>query len=577
MCGIFGVSEDNVKLVNSLIKASSHRGPDGSGIWSNAQVTLGQNLLAITDSPESSNQPMISKLGNVLVYNGEIFNYDELKKRFSNQFSPKTNCDTELLLWLLENKSLEDITDNLVDSMHAFVFYNKKNNTLVLSRDHAGIKPLYFSHTNGRLVFGSEIKGLRKIVENSSNINIQSFVCMAQCGMNFLRSTLFKGINKLNPGETLIYDLNSKNFKKLLRNVVRPKSNKNLNIDEFKNEFQSAVSESALGIRKFGVFLSGGLDSTALTLELSKKIQTLETFTNFFHPNVIDQTDNYNDDFENAVKFCKEFEIINTPVKIQPKNIYESWNKTIHYMEEPRYNWNLPMYFYTNQFLSQQNIIVTFSGDMGDELLGGYEKYFNFKKMQNKPKNWRELVYLWMHRFVNPIKLNVKFNFNELHEVLCAELPSEVWNPDDPLNSLMALDCITCVSEDFFSRNDKFGMAASMEGRFPFASKKFMKYALSIHSQYKIGDNINQLKLPIKKSYENILPNYIINKPKSGWSVPIMNWVESDSSLKSLYHSTIIKNDCLSKILNSDNYKIPKPKIISWMLRSWAQQNELNL
>lgn len=577
MCGIYGVSEDNVKLVDSLIKASSHRGPDSSGIWSNAQVTLGHNLLAITDSPESSNQPVVSEQGNVLIYNGEIFNYNELKKRFSNQFSPKTNCDTELLLWLLENKSLEDITDNLIDSMHAFVFYNKKNNTLVLSRDHAGIKPLYFSHINGRLLFGSEIKGLRTIVENSSTINIHSFVCMAQCGMNFLRSTLFKGIYKLNPGETLIYDLNSKSFKRTLRNVVCPKSSKNLNIDEFKNEFQGAVSESALGIRKFGVFLSGGLDSTALTLELSKKIQSLETFTNVFHPNVIDQTDNYNDDFENAVKFCKEFEIINTPVKIQPKNIYENWNKTIHYMEEPRYNWNLPMYFYTNQFLSQQNIVVTFSGDMGDELLGGYEKYFHFKKMPNKPKNWRELVYLWMHRFANPIKLNIKFNFNELHEVLCAELPSEVWNPDDPLNSLMALDCITCVSEDFFSRNDKFGMAASMEGRFPFASKKFMKYALSIHSQHKIGENTNQLKLPIKKSYEGVLPNYIINKPKSGWSVPIMNWVENDNSLKSLYDSTIEKNDCLSKILNSDNYKTPKPKIISWMLRSWAQQNELNL
>ena len=238
-------------------------------------------------------------------------------------------------------------------------------------------------------------------------------------------------------------------------------------------------------------------------------------------------------------------------------------------MEEPRYNWNMPMYYYTNKYLSKKNTVVTFSGDMGDELLGGYEKYFHIKNNLRKPKNWEELVYLWMHRFAKPIKLNLNFNINDLHQLLCKELPNDIWNPDDPLNSLMALDCITSVTEDFFTRNDKYGMAVSMEGRFPFASKRFMKYALDIHSNSKIGKNISQLKLPIRKSYQNILPKYILDKSKTGWSLPIMNWLENNKKLKSLFNQTMDKDDCLKKIISEENYKFSKPKIISWMMRSW--------
>jgi len=576
MCGIFGATGKNIDVVKSLINTSSHRGPDGSSIWHNEHMTLGQNLLAITDNPATSKQPWVSDKGNVLVYNGELFNYKELCKQFSNQFRPKTNCDTELLMWLLENKSIEEIMNNLIDSMHAFAFYIPSKHKLILSRDHAGIKPLYFYESNNNLLFGSEIKGLKKHVPCSNNIHPQSLVCMAYCGMNFLRNTMFEGIKKVNTGETLVYDLNKRNFIGSSRNIIIPKSSKKLNTEEFHEEINSAIKKTTLGIRKFGVFLSGGLDSSLLTLELRREFPDIETYTNFFTPNIIDEKANYNEDFINAKKFCEDFKIKNNPVEITPQIIANNWSETMRCMEEPRYNWNLPMYYYTNQYLSKNNTVVTFSGDMGDELLGGYEKYFHIKNNPRKPKNWEELVYLWMHRFAKPIRLNLKFDLRDLHKTLCKELPNEVWNPEDPLNSLMALDSITCVTEDFFTRNDKFGMAASMEGRFPFASKKFMKYALDIHSNSKIGESINDLKLPIKSSYNNILPKYIINKNKSGWSLPIMNWLENDNSLKSLFSETINKNDCLKNIISDVNFKFSKPKIISWMMRSWSQEYNLN-
>lgn len=577
MCGIYGYSGFRINEVKDLINFSSHRGPDGYDVWHDEKITLGQNLLAITEKPDLSNQPWVSDKGNVLIYNGEIFNYKELCSKFQSQFKPKTNCDTELLMWLLENKNIDDITNNLLDSMHAFAFYNIEKKKLYLSRDHAGIKPIYFSEFNQELIFSSEIKGLKKFIPSAKNINPQSLVCMAYCGMNFFRNTLFQGIMKVKPGETLIYDLNLKKFINSISNVVIPKSSKKMNIDEFNEEINIMISNTSIGIRKFGVFLSGGLDSSLLAYKLFQKFSNIETYTNFFTPNIVNAITDYNDDFNIAKKFCSQFEIKNHPVEITPDVILKNWSKSIHFMEEPRYNWNMPMYFYTNQFLSKNKTVVTISGDMGDELLGGYEKYYHFKNNPKQPKSWEELIYLWMHRFKKPINLNLKFNLNELHELLCKELPSQIWNPDDPLNSLMALDCITCVTEDFFSRNDKYGMAASMEGRFPFASKRFMNYALDIHSYEKIGNTKSDLKLPIKKSSRAFLPDYIINKKKTGWSLPITNWIESNQNLKQTYLNTIKQNDCLENIISPENYNFGKTRVISWMMRSWAQDFDLNI
>ena len=160
MCGIFGVTEKNPGLVRNIMDKCAHRGPDGNSIWSNENLTLGHNLLAITSKPNDGAQPYITKKGNVLAYNGEIFNYNFLLKKFQNKFYPKTSCDTELLGWLLDNFGYEEVICNLIDSMHAFVFYNKKNNEIIVSRDHAGIKPLYFSEIKNGIVFSSEIKGI---------------------------------------------------------------------------------------------------------------------------------------------------------------------------------------------------------------------------------------------------------------------------------------------------------------------------------------------------------------------------------------------------------------------------------
>ena len=165
MCGVYGISYRNRDIVDQMIKDCSHRGPDGQDIYVDEKVTLGHNLLSITENPEQSRQPWKTPKGNILTYNGEIFNYYELVHKYKDKFIPKTKCDTELLAWGLDNFGYNFIKQ--IDSMHAFVFYDKQKQQLILSTDHLGIKPLYYAIENNNLIFSSEIKSMLANVKNS--------------------------------------------------------------------------------------------------------------------------------------------------------------------------------------------------------------------------------------------------------------------------------------------------------------------------------------------------------------------------------------------------------------------------
>jgi len=569
MCGIYGITSTDRNFIQSYIQKCSHRGPDYQDIWSDDYITLGHNLLAITSDPHQGKQPWINHSG-VLVYNGEIFNYSELSSMFP-QFNPKTTCDTELLSWMLEHK--KDITQ--IDSMHAFAYYNSQNKTLVLSRDHAGIKPLYYAEISQGIVFGSEIKGMLDIVPNAKKIDPIAASCMSYTGLNPTRNTMYTNIKKVLPGETILYDITKKKIVQQERNVITPSSTNRLNLEQFRYEANQTVKMCTTGLRKFGVFLSGGLDSSLIAHELNSIMGEVNSFTNIMKPNAIIDGEDLNDDAVYAERLANDFAYNHTPITITPSIIKESWHDSIYSMEQPVYNISMPMYYHTNKVLSQHGIVVTMAGDMGDELLGGYVKYWKLRKQL--PTTHADLVKKWMERIKRPIQLTKSIDKNIIHQELVKSIPEEIFNPEDPVNSYMALDCITQVPEEFFSRNDLYGMRFSMEGRFPLATKRFMSYCLAIHSDYKIGENKSDTKLPTKLAYQNILPNYIINKSKTGWTVPIGSWIDTDEKLKNFAFDYMNKQDGLSDVVSNKNWNMSKTKIISWMLRSWAQIYDLHI
>lgn len=569
MCGIYGITKNDIEFVKRYMHLCSHRGPDGSGVFANERITLGHNLLSITDDPKNSQQPWYTAKGNILVYNGEIFNYKELVKHYKN-FQPRTNCDTELLAWGLDECGLDFI--DKMDSMHGFAYYNQKEQRLILSRDHAGIKPLYYAEVQGGLVFGSEVKGLLEKVPNSNIVDPMAMSCMSLTGINATRNTFYKGVKKVMAGETLIYDLYNKKFRGIHRSLIRNNSNKKLDLEEFRYEAKKVVEMCTLGIRKIGVFLSGGLDSSLVAHELKQVTGEANTFTNRMEPNVITDEDHNSD--ANAAKILAKLEEYNhKEVLCTPDIVIKYWEDSLRSIEQPMYNPSLAMYYYTNKVLSDDKIVVTMAGDMGDELLGGYTKYWSFRKGKwGKPNSFGDLVKIWMKRIKHPVKLlDNAISENEIYEELLKLYPESIWNPLDPVNSYMMLDCLTQVPEEFFRRNDKFGMAFSMEGRFPLATKRFMQYCMNFHSDHKIGKDKGDTKLPIKKAYANILPDNIIKKEKTGWTTPVSNWMINDKhkGLNQLYKKWTKQNTLQN--IDVGKQRNAKSMIPAWQMATWAK------
>jgi asparagine synthase (glutamine-hydrolysing) len=279
--------------------------------------------------------------------------------------------------------------------------------------------------------------------------------------------------------------------------------------------------------------------------------------------------EDFNDDANCAKKFAEDFKLNHHSVIVTPDSVKANWDASMHTMEQPVYNMSIPMYYQTNKYLSEKGVVVTMAGDMGDELLGGYPKYWKLRN--DPPKSFEDMIWKWMHRIKRPVQLTNKINPKDIHAELCKVIPQDVWNPEDPINSYMAVDCITQVPEEFFSRNDKFGMQFSMEGRFPLATKRFMTYCMDMHSQYKIGKDKSDTKLPTKLAYKGHMPDYIINKMKTGWTVPLMYWLGTMKELNDWAMSYMLKEDCLRSQISMKNWDNKKTRVVSWMMRSWAQ------
>ena len=575
MCGIVGITSNDDNFVSEYLKIIKHRGPDGQGIWSDGNVTLGHNLLAITDKPYLSKQPYITPKGNILIYNGEIFNYYELLKRYYN-FIPKTTCDTELLAWGLDNLGMYFL--NQIDSMHSLAYYNKEHKKLYLSRDHAGIKPLYYAQIGEGLVFGSEVKGLLDKVPNSHKIDPMAMSCFSLSGLNVTSHSFFSGIKKLMSGETLCYDLYHKTLKQVSRILPTATSNYKFDPFEYRHMMNKTVKMCSIGKREIGVFLSGGLDSSAIAYELNKIKGPARTFTNMISPMPKISYEDFNSDHDCALELALRDKFHHQVIKITPDIYVNNWDNAVYYMEEPVYNPSLPMYNYTNKFLSEKGIVVTMAGDMGDEVLGGYPHYYKIRqRLRTSNKPWRHIVKQWMYRLKSPLKLpKMKYSYDDvIDELIKTTFPESLQIKTDNVASYMMLDIVGQCPEDYFRRNDRYGMQYSMEGRFPLATKMFINYAMSIHTKYKIGATIEDTKLLPKTAYKGLLTDNIINKKKTGWTAPIREWEKQNldnNVFKTMYNKNMNTKHNIKGLVQGK-----KGKSVGLATNDWATQYNMTL
>ena len=510
MCAIHGILWSSTSLIKEMLCQAHHRGPDGNGHWQDEDITLGHNLLSIIDTTENSKQPWIHN-DWVLVYNGEIYNYKDLKLATHKY---KTDTDTEVLIVGLEKYGISFI--NRLDGMFAFAAYNKKTKELIIARDSNGTKPVYYGYINGKFAFSSEIKSLLTL-GFERKVDIEGFKHYYKQGYNSGYLTLFKGIKKFIPGE--VVKMNVVTGAKVSTNInntpIELRNVKNVGkvSGEVRERLNQAVKETLMGRRKIGLFLSGGIDSTSILYEMTQSLKTRpNTFSSRFE--LKGPGSRLNEDADLAKETSALYGGRHKERLINELQYINNLEDTILALEEPRQSKSLPVYYGVNEFIKSEGITVTLSGDGGDELLCGYKHH--------RIPNWRTKLKALSH---NHKKIELWVTLDEQMEYLDSWLPKGGLQ-GDKLNDFMYIECLNMLSEDFLMRNDKLGMRWSLEGRFPFMNKTFRDFIRSIPSEHKINKNFMEdnwayyNKPLLKTAYYNRLPKKILERDKTGWRFP---------------------------------------------------------
>ena len=501
MCAIHGIVDVKPELMMKMVKAAHHRGPDGNGIFEDDYITLGHNLLSIVGKVEESKQPYHYE-DCVLVYNGEIYNYKDLAH------NPKT--DTEALAKGLKKEGWEFLKK--CDGMFALAFYNKTTKELILARDTNGTKPLYYGYLKDKLYFSSEIKSLLEC-------GFERRVCKRALshyynqGYNPGYLTMFEGIQKLIPGQV---NVNGNRYNLLNYDLEKPH---NLDIDHVKRQVQLknnySVKQTLMGRRNIGLFLSGGLDSTSILYEMKELGVKPRTFTSSFA--TTDRKSLLNEDSKLAERICNEWGIENNVLHQTQQDYVDALEDTFYALEEPRQGKSFPTYYNMNKFMASNDITVTLAGDGGDELFAGYKHHAH--------PNWPgKLKMLRMHN--RPLKNpELECSLEDQVDYLKEWLPMTQVTGKDDLNDFLYIESLNALAEDFLVRNDKLGMAHSMEGRFPILNKRLRDYVRAVPSKLKVDPLFFKRprwyhKRLQKNAYKGLLPDYILNHVKTGWRFP---------------------------------------------------------
>ena len=506
MCGIYGFNHLDENRMKSMLRASAYRGPDGNGIYSDKSITLGHNLLAITEDPLSSKQPWVLDDRWVLCFNGEIYNYLELKSTLEKSGETfTTESDTEILAKGLRRYGKDFI--HKLDGMYAIAWYDKLEQTLIFARDAAGAKPLFVYRENDILVFSSSIKSIAaygvslQLPENYVQERVQR-------GSRSGTTTSYRNITKLYPGQIIKYRLHNLS-KELDEHVHKKHELIDIKLEDAEfypylhNNCRHTISESVIsclmGRRPIGLYLSGGLDSSIVLHELVQHQNKPKTFTTRFSMGDGKES-GANSDADVALKLSEHYGTDHTELLVTEQDYIKHFEDTVWALEEPFSNKSTPAYYALNKTVSENGVVVTLSGDGGDELFTGYKRHLGIyrKSPEEKEELQKEFITKWSDFKGGWFPVDCLSN--------------------DHLNTIMYKEFLCRVAENFLIRNDNLGMNFSMEARFPLTTDKIKKFAYSIPSQYKIRDN--STKVILRESYRGIIPDFVLDKHKTGWSIP---------------------------------------------------------
>lgn len=561
MCGIVGFLgldlNNPEQTLQNMMQALSHRGPDDAGIWNNNNAWFGFQRLSILDL-SFGHQPMISKSGNVIVFNGEIYNYLELREILTKKgYTFNTNSDTEVLLYMYEEYG-ERMTSYLI-GMFAFVIWDDKKRITFAARDRLGQKPLYYFQEGERLIFASELNALMTCTIVSKEISWENNYLFFKYGYIPSPYTCYKNIFKLEAGHQFIFK--SRNLYKSCywQNIIQVQRNKN-NINELIEELdlllKKAVKSQLISDVPLGAFLSGGLDSS-LIVALMKECTSSEvkTFSIGFEEPTYDES-NYSKLVASTLGVSHQINY----VRLESIKLLDVLIK--HFGEPFGDSSSIPTW-YLSEF-TKKSVKVALSGDGGDEIFGGYRRYVGrrlIKYYDFVPKHLRNIVVNNFLRFShestdytasNFVKMLRHFSFNSNRldedsldyapnilsrselENLFLDLSSTKYLLDPikeratrflnckPEEQMMFLDQETYLEDDINVKVDRMSMANSLEVRSPFLDHHIVEFMATIPLEMKL--NGFTTKYLLKKLAVKKIPRSIVNRKKQGFNAPVGKW-----------------------------------------------------
>ena len=572
MCGICGFNVENKPLLKKMCDLIIHRGPDDFGVYIDLDVSLGIRRLSIIDL-KSGNQPQHNENEDIwIIFNGEIYNFKELRiqlENFGHEFYTKS--DTEVII-----HAYEQWGENCIKKLRgqfAFCVYDSIKKLLFLGRDHLGIKPLYYFFDGNRFIFGSEIKTIlcHNIKREVNRKALNLFFSLKYVPFNL---TLFKGIFKIPPASYLIFELKDKKIHEKCYWNLSFQIDRGKNIGELTNELKNLLEES-IKIRlnsdvPLGVFLSGGIDSSAIVAMMSKLMEEpVKTFSIGFDEEAqVNETkysrivaDYYNTDHTEIVVKSSSYELL-------PKLVW-------HLDDLIADAAILPVYLMAEH--SKPYMKVALTGDGADELFAGYSVFYKrqrFKWINLLPKNIFELIikfygfipihifrialsYLYQSktledRYLRKIihlpdeeKLKMfPYETESIQKLIKAEYLKNL----DLINQFINWDLKFQLPNQFNMKVDKMTMAASLEARIPYLDYKIVEFATTIPSKLKLKGNIE--KYILRLAVKDILPQEIIKRRKRGFNTPVNYWLKT--GLKK------VSGEILDRLKKRENLIIPK-------------------
>lgn len=600
MCGIAGIIDkkgDTVshEAIKEMTDVIAHRGPDGEGFFIKNNFALGHRRLSIIDLSKKANQPMHYMQKYTIVFNGEIYNYIELKKQLKElNYTFESESDTEVILAAYNHwgeKCIEHF-----NGMWAFALFDKEKQKLFCSRDRYGIKPFYFCEIGDRFYFSSEIKQLLPFLSKRS-VNKQILLDYLFIGVEeYSEQTFFKHIFKLKQGSNLIFDLKSNShFVKQYYRLDPEPQNSRLSFDDSLSRF-SQLFEDSISLRlrsdvKVGTCLSGGLDSSSIATIASRKFNNNNSNDKFraVHAQSMEQNTDESSFAEIVSRTAKLDLHITRPDQTDFEKVLED---VIKIQEEPFGSPSILMQYFVFQKAKKEGLVVMLDGQGGDELLLGYDRYFvawlNTYKGFNRLFNFRKIVrnsglsslqllkyYLYFSNAKirkTKIRRNFKFIKEEYLQQINSDLLQKLSHGFFSLKQLQKDEVLKYQLPHLLKYEDKNSMAFSIESRLPFLDYRLLEFALSIPTEYKIKNGWS--KYILRKSMEHKLNNEILwRKNKFGFEAPTSTWLYDHEKIKKMIKNSAI----LQKLIKSMPNNFDDLKII-WRLYNIALwENAFNI